>query len=179
MNKISINLLPAELGVAEKKQFRKIWIIRITVVVIGVISALAAVALGLVIFKNNEQSQVNLRLKQAEQQVASLNEQEGYLTLLRQRLDSVITLQQKENKQTQGLSSITQIVPEEVAINSLAVDRNGTILLSGLSNGVIGLNSLVNALGDSTKNNFTKTNIDSLSKGTTDSYRFDISTKLK
>lgn len=179
MNKISINLLPAELAVAEKKQFHKVWIIRITVLVIGVVSLVAALALGLVIFKNSEQSQVNLQLKQAEQQVASLNEQEGYLTLLRQRLDSVISLQQKENKQTQGLSSITQIIPEEITIGSLAVDRNGTILLSGLSNGVIGINSLINALGSSNQNNFTKTSIDSLAKGAADSYRFDMSTKLK
>lgn len=180
MGKISINLLPPELKLEEKKKSKKAWVVRLTILAVFFVIIVTAVAFGFGIFKKTEHRQFSANLENARKKVASLNENEGYLTLIRDHLSTIDKLRSSQSQVTSSFQLIFNLVPSGVSVQSVSIDGGKLISLSGESNSVDSLSLFLDNLTISEKNEgkIAKVTVNNLAKAK-DSLKFDLSTLLK
>lgn len=177
---ININLLPAELIYNEKEQLKKGWVIKGSVFFILVIVMLTAGAFGLSLFKVSEHTSANERLKQAQFNVQSLNEQEGYLSLIKQHLSIIDKIQNQDQQQISNLKLISSIVPEGTSLSRFSIDSSKKINMSGESDNIDSLEEFLGSLLDSkNEKSASLVSVNNLSLGSQNIARFDLTATLK
>lgn len=181
MSKISINLLPTEMAAVERQKSKKTLIIRISSASILVVILISSIAFGFGITKTTQQKKQSQDLESLKQQVAALKDQEGYLLLLKKRLDTVSGLQNEDAKRIEAFNLITTLIPEGIKVLNLEIAKNGSIALSGESIGTSNLGLFLDILTNPQKNKDKIANIkvESLSKSKTNTYQFELTTALK
>lgn len=180
MGKILINLLPPEIAIQEKQINKKNWVIKITSLVIVLVIAITSVALGFSVVKTSEEQQSLQELEKARSEIASLNNQEGYLNLIKQKLTKISTLKDLDTSQISALNLISNLIPEGIQLASLSVGKNSQVTISGQSGNIEVLNSFFNNLTNEEKNNgkISKVAVGNLS-ATRDKFKFDLTLSLK
>lgn len=181
MGKIVINLLPPELAIVEKQKSKKILVVKITSLFIVFVIIITSLALGFSVVKTGEEQQKLQDLENARAQVASFNNQEGYLTLIKQKLAKITNLKETDSKRINALNLIINLIPNGISISSLSVDKAGQILLNGNSDGIESLDNFFTALTDDKKNGskINKVIVDNLNRSGNEQYRFDLAISLK
>ena len=127
MARISINLLPTEFITQELKsgKFYKVQAIGVAVI-LGMIF-LTSVTIALRILQSRNIVLVQARLVEAQQRVSDLKSTQASLVLLKDRLKVVNQYLGTPSKQTSMYDLIDKLVPSEVFINAIIVDRNGEV----------------------------------------------------
>lgn len=180
-DKIMINLLPPELAIVQKEKNKKKWVVRISSLIIATAAIITASTLGFGILKNKEHQALVSQIEQFRQNITSFNQQEGYLTLIRQKLVTINKLKIEDSSKVATLDTFLELVPSSVKIISTTLDRVGEISFSGQADSLSNLNLLVQNFTDPSKNSdkISKVKFDSLSKDSANLYRFDMTIILK
>lgn len=180
-DKIRINLLPPELEVVQKERNKKKWVIRVSSLVMAGSAIITALVLGFGIIKNNEQQTLVMQIEELRIKIASLNQQEGYLTLIRQKLATINRLKIADGAKISTLQTLLNLVPSSIKITSTTLDRPGEVSFNGQADSLSSFNLLVQNLIDPSKNadKVSKVRFGSLSRDFSNAYRFDITIVLK
>lgn len=180
MGKIVINLLPPEIAVVEKQKSKRVWVVRISSLVIVIVIAITSFALGFGFVKSGEEKQKQKDLETARSQVASLNAEEGYLTLIKQRLNKISQISDSDSKRLLAFNFATETIQNGITIAEINIAKDGGIALNGKASGVDPLGNLFTSLSDQIdKGKINKVRVDNLSRGADEQYRFDLAIRLK
>ncbi|EKD90604.1 MAG: hypothetical protein ACD_30C00112G0045 [uncultured bacterium] len=148
MNKLEINLLPPELNISKKESLRKKLVFRTSFGFL-VLTILATIVLfALVITKN---FQLNNKTSSIETLVNSINshkEQESLASVLRARVNSINALLKKESPEVEAYNLITILMPPNVNLINLSLDKNRKMLLTGETSNFALLDSFFTNLTD-------------------------------
>lgn len=176
MNKISINLLPEEVKLQEIETLRKNNVNLISVIIIITFIIITSILLVLRALQATTLSQIDNDLNDSKAVLVTLQEKQNLLTNLKSRIANISTLSKQESKQTTGFNFITEIKPEPVSVQFLTFDKNGTIAFSGDTTEIDSISELFDQLTDpnSNENRVAKVDLDSLSRGGLEKYRFDL-----
>ncbi len=181
MQKILINLLPAEVRAEQlkEKKFSKIQGISVFILLILAFLASATVALG--VLQSQEVKQVEGDLKQAEDRVSSLNPTESSLVALKDRLSSIEKIQGSASIQRTLYNLINSITPTSTSINNIAIDSSGLVVLSAVVDNAQGLEEFLDNLLSREKNEgkIKKLEIENLTRAKDGSLRLNLTVSTK
>jgi hypothetical protein len=176
MEKISINLLPIELREKSKKNTRKNRINQASIGVLVVVIIITLSVLSWTIVLKSSLQKANSDLATITQQVQAQKEKEGLVVLLKSRLDIINKLIQKESISTQSFNLISSLLPIDIKMLNLAVDKSGKIRMTASTTSLTSMQSFFNNLTDPKKNEgkITATKVESLNKTQDGNYNFEL-----
>ncbi len=181
MRRISINLLPEEFAKVEREKNRKKWVIHLSSIMMVLVAVVTSITLGFGIFQNARDRQISLNIENIRSQINSLNENEGYLTLIKQRLGLVQRLEPQDASKLASVQFLLSLTPEGVRILSFSVEKDKEVSFSAVSDSLASLNAFFNNLIEEKNNSgkVAKLKIDSLAFNTGGSFRFDVTVVFK
>lgn len=185
MNKVSINLLPREILLERAHSSKFTLINNISIAVLVLVILLTSAVLLLKISQNKGVENINSQVKTAEGNVIALRSKEETLFALKNRLNSIQALIGGRDENVTGIfNSIITLIPPDVDLYEVTVDKNGTMTASFVSRSLPAIESLFRNLSDKEKNSnlVTKVDLDGISLGRDSTYRFALkisSTKQK
>ncbi len=144
--KLNINLLPQKL---EEKAINKTalkWLKISGVILLGgaILLSFVLISYGLII--NRQVEDIGNKNQQAEMTINTMKEKEGLLWYYKDRLDFIKKSFLTQLDFSQVLSEISAIIPEEMFIANLNLDKEGNIQLSLDAKNSQHLGSFLNAL---------------------------------
>lgn len=176
MDRISLNLLPLDLKENKLFEQKKRLINRLSVLLL---STLVVITLGLVVvsvFQKNQIDAESNKLASYERTLGSLAEREAALLLLKQRLASIVQIQNLKYPQTDSFLLISALIPEKTTIQAFSVDQANKITLSGYSENAASLQLFFDNLTNPQMNEgkITKTTIVNLNRGNAPRMLFEL-----
>lgn len=152
MQKILINLLPIEVKASQikEKKFFKIQAISIACILVLAFFASATVALGVLQSQKVKNTQDDLAV--VESQVTTFQQAESSLTALKDRLTQIEKLQGDPSIQRTLYTLINAITPLGITIQTVSIDANGVINLSVTGANGQAVDTYLNDLLSSEKN---------------------------
>lgn len=179
MAKISINLLPPEIIAKGVKQasFYKIQIAGVAVILAMVF--LASLTVALRILQSRNIAVIQKKITQSEERITALKGTQAALLLLKNRLEIVSKYLGVPSEQASMYKLINEIVPQTVAISSMAVTKTGEVSLLAVVPDNVVLDDLVHklTLKENNEGKISQVGIESLNRGRDGLYR--ISLKIK
>lgn len=179
MEKIAINLLPPEYKAAEAKaaKFYKVQVISVAAVMLVVF--LASLALALRILQNQNIKAAQANLTDQEQKVSQLKGRQASLFVLKNRL-SAINHYATTSIQAQTYRLLDKLLPPQIVINSLAVDRQGIAFIVAVVQDPLRLDTLIsNLISKEAEGQVSEVSIESLNRGRDGIYRISFKVKPK
>ncbi len=178
---ILINILPTEKEDQAKEKTKRSLVLKLTIGVIVLVILITSATFGYKVYQGNQQENNNLEIAKATQQISLLKDQEGYLTLVKKRLNSINNLQTQQSQELIALNVMFNLLPNNISITSINSSRNGTVLISGVASDTTALQELIDVLSDPKINQqrLTKASIENLSRDTLGNFKFDVSTSVK
>lgn len=174
MKRLSINLLPAEYTVEEvkKTKFYKVQFISLAVVL--VMTFLTSLTIALRILQSSNIRQVQAQLNDNEQRVSQLKDRQVSLFILKDRLTTINQYLGLSSKQAATFRLLDKLLPPQVAINTVSLDRLGEAFIVAVVPNSLILDNLVASL-----TSVSKVSIESLNRGKDGVYRISLKVKLK
>lgn len=181
MAKLSINLLPVEVIASTKTQAKFAYINQLCIFLIIALILLTAGLLSIRLIQGRKLSQTKNDFTQIAQQVESLSSQESLLSTVKNRLQAITTLMNQESKQIKMFNLILGLKPSNVNLTYLSFDKSGNTLFSGESSTSAQLDQLFNNLmsPDTNQNSIKSVTAESVSRGITEQYKFDLTIQDK
>lgn len=177
--KIAINLLPAEFTQAEIKRtkFYKVQLIGILVVLLMVF--LSSLSVALRILQSQNIKGVSAKVSAQEEKVAGLKDRQASLLLLKNRLSAISQYLGVSSKQATMFTLLDRLIPSSVAINSVNIDKAGSVIILGIAPEAETLNNMLLSLTDKESNDnlIKEVSVDNISRGRDGSYRVSFSVK--
>lgn len=181
MEKISINLLPVEVTKSqiEQKKFYKIRFISIIITLLMFFSASTTLALR--ILQNKNIDGANFTLQAAEEKVSQYKDIEISLVVLKDRITNINKIISIPSTQVTMYNLIYDLLPSSVNINSMSVDRSGSIELSTISPNVTIVDDFISDLVDEQKNQgkIALVDVENLTRSRDGFYRINLKIKAK
>lgn len=180
MPSITINLLPGEVKVLEKDLRKRSFLFKISIGILVGMIGFTSLILVLRLFQNRSVEHLNQQLQASQVKVAAYKNQEGLLVYLKQRLDTIRSLNQQGSTPVQPYNLVTALVPSSMDILLLNIDKPNTVIISteAVDTGTIEqyFNNLLSTRTNQGK--VSKIQIDSLSKGLGSMYKIDLTLTL-
>lgn len=172
--RIIVNLLPSEILMERKQSYKILLINKISIAALLVLIFFASATFGLRIYQGMEFKNVQDNLVYAEGKVASLQDKEGQLLTLKQRLEQIQKLLEGDNKRKGIFNLLIFLVPSEIQISEMSVDKNGEANISLTSSQISSITTLFSNLSSKEKNGglISKVELQGLSLGRDGVYRF-------
>lgn len=179
MERISINLLPAEFTAEQVKKAKFYKIQGIGVVAILVMVFLSSLTVALRILQSQNISEAQAILNEREQRVLGLKNRQASLILLKNRLSAVSKYLGVSSKQVSVYKFINDLLPPTFGINSLTVDKSGEILILAVVSDIITLDNFISTLisDESGQGKVSQLSLENLNRGRDGIYR--VSLKIK
>ncbi len=179
MQKLSIDLLPAEFKQAQTKKSKLYKIQSIGIVVVGIVGFLASLVIILRVLQSQKILQLQSRAQEAEQKVSNLKTSQDYLFLLKNRLTTINQYLGVSSKQAQMYNVVENLLPPTVSINTISVSRNGEVSILATSSDGESLDLFLNSLLSKDKNEdkIKEISMDNLSRGKDGIYRLTVNIK--
>lgn len=176
MAKISINLLPPEITAAEKKKSRFLRIQFIGIIVILTMIFFTSLTVALRILQTHNISLIQAKVALAEQQVSDLKDTQVSLFLLKDRLSTIDKFFGVSSKQTAMYQLLDKLIPKNVIINSVNIDRSGSVTLNVLAPDSATLDILITnfTTKDTNEGFITQVLMDSINRGKDGFYRISL-----
>lgn len=181
MNKLNINLLPIEMEQSKKSAKRKALVIRLSVIFLIVMIGLTSLVMVVAITQNFALRLEESKLKQSKDQITAMQEKEGLLFILRNRLDGINNINSRPSPAASAYNLLTSLVPPGVSMLSFSVGKNANVSISGETSSVVALNNFFTNLSDPAKHEgkIGNTKIENLGRGgATDRIRFDLGVNI-
>lgn len=180
MEKIAINLLPPEYKAAEVKTAKFYKVQAISVAAVLVVVFLASLSLALRILQNQNIKVAQANLTDQEEKVSQLKGRQASLFVLKNRLTSISEYLATTSVQAQTYRLLNKLLPPQIAINSLAVDRSGIALIVAVAQDPLSLDTLVsNLISKEAEGQFGEVSIESLNRGKDGIFRLSFKVKPK
>ncbi len=181
MQKLSIDLLPAEFKQAQSKRSKFYKIQSVGIAIIGIIAFLASLIIALRILQSQKILRLQNRAQEAEQKVSSLKTSQGYLLLLKNRLATINQYLGTSSKQAQMYNLVEKLLPPTVSISTISVSRNGEVSILATGNDGDSLDLFLNSLQskDINEDKIKEISMENLSRGRDNLYRLTINIKPK
>ncbi len=178
---MSIDLLPAEFKQAQIKNSKFYKIQSIGIAIIGIIAFLACLMVALRLLQSQKIVQLQSRASEAEQKVSSLKTSQGYLLLLKNRLDTINQYLGTPSKISAVYDLIERLLPPDVSISTISVSRDGEVSILATSSNPNSLDLFLSTLlsKDSSNGQIKQVNMDNLSRGKDGIYRLTVTIKQK
>lgn len=179
--KFNIDLLPPEYKTAQLKKGKFYKVQSIGIVIIMLTAFIASSIVALRILQTKQILQVQAQLAEIEQKVTGLKSTQGYLLLLKNRLTAINQYLGVPSRQAQMYVLIEKLLPPVVAISTIAVDKNGEVLVLATSADSGSLDSFIdNLLSSETNEDKVKAvSMENLSRGKDGIYRLSFKIKPK
>lgn len=171
--KIAINLLPSEFTQAEvkKAKFYKVQTVGVAVILLMVF--LSSLSVALRILQNQNIKNVQTQVSAAQQKISELKDTQESILLLNNRLITISQYLGVLSKQTAMFALLDKLIPPQVFISSISVDKLGNVIILGLVPDSTTLDNLVNNLtvGSSL---IKQVSVDTISRGKDGIYRISL-----
>lgn len=173
--KLMINLLPPEVVMMEKQASKLSLANRFSIGALLVLVGLTSATFGIRFIQNNVLNEKNQSLVYAQNEVSNLKDKEGYAVLLKKRLDTIEKLS-SDNKRVDTFLNVLNLVPSDIQISLISVERDGTVLVSAVSPTTSSIDTFLAVLQDKNRNgdSIQKVELRNLSRGRDGLYRYDI-----
>lgn len=179
MAKISINLLPVEVRLKELKRAKFYKIQFIGVALILCLLFLTSLTFALQILQNRNVGFYKARLTLAEEKVSNFKDTQASLVVLKDRITVIDKYLGVPSKQSEMYLLINKLVPQSVEINAITVSKEGEVSFLALAPDFVSLDTLVNNLSLSEKNDekISQVSIESLGRSKDGLYRVSLKVK--
>lgn len=181
MAKISINLLPPEIITKELKKanFYKIQLAGVVVILTMVFLSSLIVALRILQSRNITEAQA--KLNQTQQTISGLKDTQAALFLLKDRLAVIYKYLGVSSDQSTMYKLINELIPANIVINAITVDRRGEVVLQTVVPDSASLDNLMNQLtiNENNTGKISQVGLESLSRGRDGFYRVSLKIKPK
>lgn len=180
MRTFTINLLPPEFAreQKEKKKFRKVQLISVVAILILIFLSSTTAALRFLQVKSVQD--VEAQVQNSEVKVISLKGTEINLAVLKNKLSTIKTISSEPSKQTILFNEINQILPQQIQIISMAVNDSDKISMNGIVSDPSILDQFFqSALDSKQQSDFTKIELNDLTRGRDGVYRFTLQLVIK
>ncbi len=180
MTKININLLPPGLAQERKDVAKKTLIIRISVGILLLVIILAVSIFTFSLFLNQDLRAASKETENKRNKITSLKDIEGLASTLKNRLDIISKVSEKESYQAQMFNLISTFVPGDLKITSFTQAKENTINLSGETSNTKSMELFFNNLTDPKTNEgkVASVKVDSLNRNPNSLIRFDLTVTL-
>jgi|SRR3990167_9204003 len=175
MNTISINLLPFDTALKQKKQrkFRLVQVISTSIFIVLVFLASGAVSLR--ILQSQDIKKIQTEVKAHENDITAQKDKESGVLVLKSRLDIISKYIGKVSKQVSNYKFISEETPESVDVSSISVENNGSMRISVLATNSQALDGFIEGLISTEASViFSKVEIETLSRGRDATYRANL-----
>lgn len=181
MTKISINLLPAEFKIEQIKRAKFYKIQTVGVAVILLLVFLSSLTVALRILQAQQISRSQVKLSQTEQKISDLKDTQASLLLLKNRLAAINQYLGSSSKQAQMFNLINGLLPISVSVSSIAVDKDGGVLVLAITRDSNSLDETIGNLISQEKNQdkISQVSVESLGRGKDGIYRLSFKIKSK
>lgn len=176
MNKLLINLLPAEFAVQKKQKEKKLFVIRSSVAVLVVMILVTTCVFVLGISKRLVINQLNKDLSDIETGVNSLKDKEGLALILKNRLDRINVLAKTESPESNAFFFISSLLTSDLKIAGFTTENNSQVRVSGTTNNTGALERFINKLADAkrTKDKIASAKLENLSRSADNKISFEL-----
>lgn len=176
MNKLLINLLPAEFAVQKKQKEKKLFLVRSSVIVLVVMILLTTGVFVLGISKRLEINQLNKDLANIETAVDSLKDKEGLALILKNRLDRINTLAKTESPESNAFFFVSSLLTSDLKIAGFTTETDSKVRVSGTTNNTGALERFINKLTDAkrTKGKIAAAKLENLSRSADKKISFEL-----
>lgn len=175
MKGISINLLPTENTILQRKLSRVRQVKIISIAFLLMLFFLSSVLITLRILQTQEVARVQTQAQASEGQISNFRDKESTLVLLKDRLTVISRIKSAPSKQKKVYDSFTEQLPPSIEVSAVSLDSAGNLNVSTISPDS---RSLTNFLADLTsEESFEKiasVSVESLSRGRDGSYRISL-----
>lgn len=180
MNKLEINLLPPELNISKKESLRKKLVFRTSLGFLLLTILATIILLSLVITKNFQLNDEVASIETIKSNINSHKEQESLASVLRERVNSINALLKKESPEVEAYNLITTLMPPNVSLINLSLDKNRKMLLTGETSNFVLLDSFFSNLTDPKVHlgRIVSTSVNSLSVSQGSRVKFDLTINL-
>ena len=173
---VSINLLPAQFRIDQKAQKKFQVVQAVSIFTLLTLILLASVTTAVRIVQNKELQGLKEEETQKEEQVLVYKEKEAALAILKNRLGLINQIVKSDSKSSRVIyKSVLTLMPPNIGISSVSLDRGGNFLTSILSPHSFTVDSLITSLtseqGFTTISNI---DLDNLSRSRDGSYRVNM-----
>lgn len=179
MKGISINLLPTENTLIQKKSL-KAWRIKLfSIVFLLVMFFLSSLTITLRVLQAQTMTKLQISAQASEEEISNLRDRESTLVLLKDRLDQIEKIKALPSKQ----KDIYMLVVGKLFsanVSAISIDNMGNLILSTTASDTTDLTKLLASLNN--EENFEKiaeVGVDSLSRGRDGVYRMSLKIKAK
>lgn len=179
--KINLNLLPDEIKTFEKAKNRRNLAIRVSISILVLMVILSSAIFALVLIDSFRIKDESRKAELLKNQLETLKDQESLAAILRNRLDSINTLMQTPSPQDQSFNLITKLIPEDVHLRSVLIDKNNRTNVAVDAFSVSSLDNLFNNLTDPKIHDgkIAKTTVENFNKNQANVYRVDLNIETR
>lgn len=168
---ISINLLPEEFRSREIKREKFYKIQALGIIAILATAFFASLSIALRVLQNQSLSLIQASVSSEEIRIDELKTKQASLFFLKDRLGKISKYLDKLSRQNQTFQFISSLIPPQIVISSLAVDKSGSALIVASSVSIGALDNFFTSLAGSNDSKFAKISIESLSRGRDNIFR--------
>lgn len=179
MNKISINLLPAELTVNKKEQAKFKLVQKLGGAVVIILIFLATVVVSLRIFQTGQINKVKSDIIFQEGEVGSLKSKETALAVLKNRVTLINEIVKSSADQPGLFNEVNSMVPAGVVISAFTIDPQGNVLMAVTAADRLNLSALLDNLTQSSETSFKKVTVENLNRSRDGEYRANFSIQAR
>lgn len=181
MTKILVNLLPAEFKIEQIKRAKFYKIQTVGVAIILFLVFLSSLTIALRILQTQQILKSQIELSQTEQKISDLKNTQASLLLLKNRLVAINQYLGNPSKQAQMFNLINELLPVSVFVNSIAVDKDGGVLVLAITRDSNSLDETIDNLISQQRNQdkISQVSVESLGRGKDGIYRLSFKIKPK
>lgn len=181
MQNIAINLLPAEYRAEELKKAKLYKVQALAVAVVLVTAFLASATVALRILQSQKIIQVQSKAEEAEKKVSDFKTSQGYLLLLKNRLNTITLYLGNSSKQAQMYVLMEKLLTPSISVSTISVDKSGNVLILATSVDRSALDLLINNLlsKEISEDKIKEVSVESLNRGKDGVYRLSFKVKPK
>lgn len=174
MARISINLLPREYLSDEIKKAKFYKVQLMSTAAILLVAFFASIAVGIRFLQSQNIRAVEAKIVEGEEKITQLAGKQTSLLLIKNRLSTINQYLGVTSKQVSTYALLDGLLPSQIGISSLNVDRSGDAQLVAVIPDVIILDTLISDL-----TSVSEVSVESLNRGRENTYRISLKIKTK
>lgn len=176
MDKLKINLIPPEIKEQAKKEAKRTLMVRISIGLLGVLIVFTAIILVVIVFQNVTLQALTKQLDEEKSRISGLREKEAVVFFLKNRIDTINKYSNGFYTQEETFALITKLVPPEISVSFLQIDKTQTVSVQGDTQTADSLEVLFNNLMNPAQNEgkITAVSVESLSRSQSGTISFDL-----
>lgn len=174
MEKLSINLLPAEIATQGLQQQRLYRIKFFGVVTVLTLVFLSSVTIALRLLQGQNIKKSESQFQELTTRVQNFKTTESSLGVLKNRLNAIQNLALQPSKQRTLYSQVISLLPSSLLVTSVSLDKSGNMSLSASTSDYVGFDNFLKSLSSTKDIKVSKVAVDNLIIGRDGVFRVNL-----